>query len=57
METFVAAMWALTPTVLIGIFFFWVLRLILRADRTERKVFKQIEDQERKKAGLPPKTT
>lgn len=47
------AVWSLTPTVLIGIFFFFVLRSILRADRTERRVFKQIEDEERAKAGLP----
>ncbi|WP_125099001.1 hypothetical protein [Leucobacter chromiireducens] len=47
------AVWSLTPTVLIGIFFWMVLRLILRADRTERRVYRQIEDEERAKAGLP----
>jgi hypothetical protein len=38
------AVWSLTPTVLIGLFFWLVLRLILRADRTERRVYKQIEN-------------
>lgn len=47
------AVWSLTPTVLIGLFFWLVLRLILRADRTERRVYQQIEAEERAKAGLP----
>ncbi|HUH53146.1 MAG TPA: hypothetical protein VLZ31_03775 [Microbacteriaceae bacterium] len=55
METFTASLWAITPTLLVGIFFAWVLRSILRADRTERKIFKNIEEEERQKAGLPPK--
>ncbi|MGJ0202733.1 hypothetical protein [Leucobacter sp. gxy201] len=49
------AVWSLTPTVLIGLFFFFVLRWILRADRTERRVSQQIENEERAKAGLPPR--
>lgn len=51
------AIWSLTPTLLIGLFFAWVLRLILRADRTERREYAKIEQEERAKAGLPPKTT
>ncbi|GAA2185434.1 hypothetical protein GCM10009786_01780 [Leucobacter alluvii] len=47
------AVWSLTPTVLIGIFFWLVLRLILRADRTERQAYQRIEAEERAKAGLP----
>lgn len=47
------AVWSLTPTVLIGIFFWMVLRLILRADRTERQAYQRIEAEERAKAGLP----
>ncbi|PRI12604.1 hypothetical protein [Leucobacter massiliensis] len=47
------AVWSLTPTVLIGLFFWMVLRLILRADRTERRVYQRIEDEERERAGLP----
>ncbi|MBL3679057.1 hypothetical protein [Leucobacter chromiireducens] len=47
------AVWSLTPTVLIGLFFWLVLRLILRADRTERRVYERINAEERAKAGLP----
>ncbi|QAB17030.1 hypothetical protein Leucomu_03050 [Leucobacter muris] len=47
------AIWSLIPTVLIGAFFWLVMRLILRADRTERRVYQQIENEERTKAGLP----
>ncbi|MFA5606037.1 MAG: hypothetical protein WDA07_02430 [Leucobacter sp.] len=51
----VNAVWSVTPTVLIGIFFFFVIRVILRADRTERRVYQEIEAEERAKAGLPPR--
>ena len=51
----VNALWSLTPTVLIGIFFFYVIRIILRADRTARKVYSEIEAEERAKSGLPAK--
>lgn len=47
------AIWSLIPTIFIGIFFWMVLRVILRADRTERRVYQEIEDEERAKAGLP----
>lgn len=49
------ALWSVTPTVLIGIFFAVVLRLILRADRTERRVYERMEAEERAKLGLPPR--
>lgn len=49
------AIWSITPTLLMAIFFAWVLRLILRADRTERRVYRDLENEERAKAGLPPK--
>ncbi len=51
----VNAIWSITPTVLIGIFFFGVLRLILRADRTERRIYREMEAAERARLGLPPK--
>ena len=47
------AAWSVTPTILIGLVFWLVLRTILRADRTERKVYAQIEAEERAKLGLP----
>ena len=48
------ALWSVTPTILIGIFFAVVLRLILRADRTERRIYKEMEAKERARLGLPP---
>lgn len=49
------ALWALTPTLVAGVFFWIFLRSLLRADRTERREYKKIEAEERKKLGLPPK--
>lgn len=49
------AIWSITPTVLIGVFFAVVLRLILRADRTERRVYQRMEAEERARLGLPPR--
>ena len=43
------APWSVTPTILIGLVFWLVLRAILHADRTERKVYAQIEAEERAK--------
>jgi predicted permease len=40
---------SLAPTVLVGLIFWFVMRGILRADRTERKVFAKIEAEERAK--------
>lgn len=50
------AVWSLIPTVVIGLFFWLVLRSIIRADRNERRAYQRIEDEERAKAGLPPRT-
>lgn len=41
--------WSITPTVLIGLIFWFVLRSIFRADRTERRVYAKIEAEERAK--------
>jgi hypothetical protein len=46
------AFFSVTPTILIGLIFWFVLRAILRADRTERDAFAKIEAEERKKRGL-----
>ena len=47
------AAWSITPTILVGLVFWLVLRTILRADRTERKVYAEIEAEERAKLGRP----
>lgn len=49
-----AVIWSLAPTVVVAVLFFFVLRGILRVDRTERRVYAEIEAEERAKRGLPP---
>ncbi|MBD7958387.1 hypothetical protein H9651_12115 [Microbacterium sp. Sa4CUA7] len=53
-ETWGAVMWALLPTIVVVFLFWFVLRSILRMDRTERRVHARIEAEERAKRGLPP---
>lgn len=53
-DYWVAVFWTLLPTVVVSGLFFFILRSILRADRTERRVYSRIEAQERAKRGLPP---
>ncbi|MEN9750988.1 MAG: hypothetical protein RLZZ600_35 [Actinomycetota bacterium] len=48
------ALWSITPTALLGVLFWLIIRSILRADRVERDTFAQIEAEERAKRGLPP---
>ncbi len=51
----VAALWAVTPTVLLGLLFWLIIRSIIRADRTERRVYARMEAKERERRGLPPR--
>ena len=50
-----AVVWALLPTLAVATIFFFVLRGIIRSDRTERKVHAKIEAEERASRGLPPR--
>ena len=43
------AAFSLAPTVLVGLIFWFIMRAIIRADRTERKAYSDIEAQERAK--------
>ncbi|WP_434970486.1 hypothetical protein [Microbacterium sp. bgisy207] len=55
MDSFwVAALWAILPTIVVTTLFFWVLRSIIRADRNERREYARIEAEERAARGLPP---
>lgn len=55
MENFwVAALWAILPTIAVTGAFFFIFRSIVRMDRTERRVYSRIEAEERAKRGLPP---
>lgn len=48
------AIYSVVPTILVGLIFWMVMRAIIRADRTERKVYAEVEAEERAKLGLPP---
>jgi len=52
-DELVGALWALTPPILVGLLFWFILRSISRADRTERKAYAKIEAEERARRGLP----
>ena len=47
------ALFSVTPTILIGLIFWFIMRAILSADRGERESYKKIEREERAKRGLP----
>ena len=42
-------LYSLSPTVLIGLLFWFIMRSIIRSDRTERAAFAKIEAEERAK--------
>ncbi|MEP6482131.1 MAG: hypothetical protein ABJA94_09015 [Rhodoglobus sp.] len=43
------AIYSVTPTILVGLIFWFAMRAIIRADRTERTVYSKIEAEEREK--------
>ena len=47
------ALFSVTPTILIGLIFWFIMRAILSADRGERETYKKLESEERQKRGLP----
>jgi hypothetical protein len=47
------ALYSVTPTIVIGLIFWFVMRAIIRADRHERDAYAEIEREERAKRGLP----
>jgi hypothetical protein len=55
-EFWANAIFSLIPTLVVGLIFWFTLRGILRADRTERKVYADIEAEERARAGLPARS-
>ena len=54
MEGFWGVVWALAPTICVGLLFWFVMRAIVRADRTERDAQSRIEAEELERAGLAP---
>ncbi|WP_437582764.1 hypothetical protein ACSAGD_10885 [Paramicrobacterium sp. CJ85] len=49
------AAWSVLPTLLVFALFYVILRAIVRSDRNERRVYADIEAEERARRGLPPK--
>lgn len=49
-----AVLWSLLPTIVVAGIFYYIMRSILRADRTERRIYARIEAEERAKRGMPP---
>ena len=49
-----AVMWSILPTIVVSVAFWFILRSIVRMDRTERKVHARVEAEERANRGLPP---
>jgi hypothetical protein len=55
MDSFwVAALWSILPTIVLVALFFFILRSVVRMDRTERRAYAKAEAEERAKRGLPP---
>ncbi len=48
-EFWANAFYSLTPTILVGLVFWFIMRAILRADRVERTAYSKIEAEERAK--------
>lgn len=48
------AAWSLLPTILLALLFWVVIRSIVHADRNERRVYSEIEAEERIRRGMPP---
>lgn len=49
------AIWSVTPTIVIGGFFGFIVRACIVGDRNERKMHAQVEAEERARMGLPPR--
>lgn len=56
-DVWLATIWSILPTLVVAGIFFFLLRGILRSDRTERRVRADIEAQERAARGLPPRAS
>lgn len=46
------ALYSVTPTILSGLIFWFIMRSILSADRGERQAYADIEQEERAKRGM-----
>jgi predicted permease len=55
LDPFWLVVYSLAPTILVGLLFWFIMRAIIRADRTERSFSSKIEAEERARLGLPQK--
>ncbi len=46
-SSWLEGLWEIIPTVILGLIFWFAMRAVMRADRTERKVYAKIEAEER----------
>lgn len=51
-DGWMAFVWALLPTVVVGGIFWFILRSIMNADRNERRALAEIEAKERRARGM-----
>ena len=51
-EPWLAVLYSLAPTLLVGGLFWFIMRSIIRSDRTERSAYAKVEAQERARAEL-----
>ncbi len=49
------AIFSLVPTIVLGLIFWMVMRMIIRGDRTARREYDRIEAEERARLGMPPR--
>ena len=52
-DFWLAAAWAILPTLVVSLLFFWVIRSMIAA-RNERRAYARLEAKERARRGLPP---
>lgn len=55
MDYWLAVTWSILPTIAVLVVGWFILRSILRFDRTERKAYARVEAEERAKRGLAPR--
>ncbi|WP_439564432.1 hypothetical protein [Microcella sp.] len=48
------AVFSVTPTIVIGLIFWFAMRAIIRADRSERETFTEVEAEERARLAARP---
>jgi len=56
MDIFLEILGSITPPILIGLLFWFIMRSIIRADSKEREVYAEIEAEERSKMSNPTST-